>query len=86
MIETILRPKVKFEHSTLNSIDPNETPIIIKKLGADIDTSITKSKQIYIARSAPNPSEMEKMQQPNSEVSNIRIIYEEEFLKMCRKK
>lgn len=66
----------------LNSIDRKEAADLVKKSGGDIDTSITKRTHFVITGSAPGPSKMKKIMQFNSEGCNIRIIYEEEFLKM----
>jgi DNA polymerase-3 subunit epsilon len=57
---------------------------MVKKLGADIDTSITKRTNFVITGSAPGPSKMKKIEQFNSQGYDIRIIYEEEFLQMCK--
>ena len=67
----------------LNSIDRKEAADLVKKLGADIDTSITKRTNFVITGSAPGPSKMEKINQLNAQGCDIRLIYEEEFLKMC---
>jgi len=67
----------------LNSIDRKEAADLVKKLGADIDTSITKRTNFVIAGSAPGPSKMQKIEQLNAQGCNIRLVFEEEFLKMC---
>lgn len=67
----------------LNSIDRKEAADLVKKLGADIDGSISKRTHFVITGSAPGPSKMEKIQQLNTQGCDIRIIYEEEFLQMC---
>jgi len=69
----------------LNSIDRKQAADLVKKLGADIDTSITKRTNFVITGSAPGPSKMVKINQLNSQGCNIRLIYEEEFLRMCKK-
>jgi DNA polymerase III subunit epsilon len=66
----------------LNSIDRKEAADLVKKLGADIDTSITKRTNFVITGSAPGPSKMQKIEQLNTQGCNIRLIYEEEFLKI----
>lgn len=70
----------------LNSIDRKEAADLVKNLGADIDTSITKRTNFVITGSAPGPSKMEKINQLNTQGCNIRLIYEEEFLRMCEVK
>ncbi len=67
----------------LNSIDRKVAADLVKKLGADIDTSITKRTNFVIAGSTPGPSKMEKINQLNAQGCNIQIIYEDEFLRMC---
>lgn len=67
----------------LNSIDRNAAADLVKKLGADIDTSITKRTNFVIAGSAPGPSKMQKIEQLNAQGCNIRLVFEEEFLRMC---
>ena len=69
----------------LNSIDRKEAADLVKKLGADIDTSITKRTNFVITGSAPGPSKMQKIEQLNALGCDIRLVYEEEFLKMCKK-
>lgn len=68
----------------LPSIKRKEAADMVKKLGADIDTSITKRTDFVVTGSAPEPSKMKKIEQFNSQGYDIRIIYEEEFLKMCK--
>lgn len=67
----------------LNSIDRKEAAELVKKLGADIDTSITKRTNFVITGSAPGPSKMKKIEQLNAQGCDIRLIYEKEFLRMC---
>jgi DNA polymerase-3 subunit epsilon len=67
----------------LNSIDRKEAAELVKKLGADIDTSITKRTNFVITGSAPGPSKMKKIEQLNAQGYDIRLICEKEFLRMC---
>lgn len=67
----------------LNSIDRKEAADLVKKLGADIDTSITKRTNFVITGSAPGPSKIQKIEQLNAQGCDIRLVFEEEFLKMC---
>jgi len=67
----------------LNSIDRNAAADLVKKLGADIDTSITKRTNFVITGSAPGPSKMQKIEQLNAQGCDIRLVFEDEFLKMC---
>lgn len=68
----------------LNAIKRKDAADIVKKMGADIDTSITKRTNFVITGSKPGPSKMKKIQQFNSQGSDIQLVFEEEFLKMCR--
>ena len=67
----------------LNSIDRKEAADLVKKLGADIDTSITKRTNFVITGSASGPSKMVKINQLNAQGCDIRLVYEEEFLRIC---
>ena len=68
----------------LNSIKRKDATDVVKKLGADIDTSITFRTDFVITGSAPGPSKMKKIQQFNNQGSNIQIVGEDEFLKMIK--
>ena len=57
---------------------------MVKKMGADIDTGITKRTNFVITGSAPGSSKMKRIQQFNSQGSNIQIIGEDEFLRMSK--
>ena len=78
----IYAKKVVFT-GVLNSIDRKEAADLVKKLGADIDTSITKRTNFVITGSAPGPSKMQKIEQLNAQGCDIRLVFEEEFLRMC---
>lgn len=67
----------------LNSIGRSEAAELVKKLGADIDTSITKRTDFVITGSAPGPAKMKKIEQLDAQGCNIRLVFEEEFLRMC---
>lgn len=69
----------------LNSIERKEAADLVKKLGADIDTSISKRTNFVITGSAPGSSKMNKIEQFNKQGCEIRIIYEEEFLRIVNK-
>ena len=55
----------------------------IKKTGADIDTTITKRTNFVITGSAPGPSKMKKIEKLITQGCDIRLVFEEEFLRMC---
>lgn len=55
---------------------------LIQKLGVDINTSITKRTSLVVTGSAPGPSKMKKIEKLIAQGCDIRLVYEEEFLKM----
>ncbi|MBK6285811.1 MAG: BRCT domain-containing protein [Draconibacterium sp.] len=68
----------------LNSINRINAADKVKKLGADIDTSITVRTDFVITGSTPGPSKMKKIQLFNNQGSKIQIVGEDEFLKMIK--
>lgn len=67
----------------LGSISRKDAAQMVKKLGADIDSSISKKTNFVITGNAPGPSKMKKIQQFNNLGSNIQILEEKEFFKIC---
>ena len=61
-----------------------EAAEILKNLGADIDTSVTKRTNYIIAGKDPGPSKMRKAMKYKNEGKDLRILKEEEFLKMLK--
>lgn len=55
---------------------------IIKKMGADIDTGITKRTDFVVTGLNPGPSKMNKIIKYNNDGCNIKVLYEKEFLNM----
>ena len=53
-------------------------------LGADIHISITKRTNFVITGSAHGPSKMKKIEQFTAQGFEIRLVFEEEFLRMCK--
>jgi DNA polymerase-3 subunit epsilon len=70
----------------LKSIARKDAADLIQKMGADIDTSITKRTNFVITGSAPGPSKMKKIEQLNAKGCDIRLVFEEEFLMICKNK
>ncbi|MBU8893025.1 MAG: 3'-5' exoribonuclease [Bacteroidales bacterium] len=66
----------------LEKISRQEAAEIVKNLGADIDTGITKRTNYVITGKAPGPSKMKKIEKYNNEGSDIKIVFENEFLEM----
>lgn len=67
----------------LKSIARKDAAELIQKMGADIETSITKRTNFVITGSAPGPSKMKKIEQLIAQGCDIRLVYEDEFLRMC---
>lgn len=66
----------------LQQMSRYEAAEILKNLGADIDTGITKRTKFVIAGKDPGPSKMRKVQKYNENGCKIRVLHEEEFLKI----
>lgn len=64
----------------LTSIDRQDAAEKIKKLGADINTAISKRTDIVIVGQRPGPSKMKKISDLRDMGYNIRLINEDEFL------
>ena len=57
---------------------------ILRKLGADINTSISKSTEIVVVGDKPGPSKMEKIATLQSQGVEIKVINEQELLAILR--
>ena len=68
----------------LEQISRQEAAQIIKKMGADIDTSISRKTNYVVTGINPGPSKMDKIIKYNNAGYNIKILYEKDFLKMIR--
>jgi DNA polymerase-3 subunit epsilon len=68
----------------LSEIGREKAANIVKKMGADIDTGITKRTDYVIIGSGAGPSKLKKIDEYNSSGSNINMIYESEFLEMIK--
>jgi DNA polymerase-3 subunit epsilon len=66
----------------LEKIKRQEAAEIVKKMGADIDTGITKKTNYVITGTDPGPSKMNKIIKYNNDGCNINILYEKDFLEM----
>lgn len=66
----------------LENISRQDAADIVKKMGADIDTGITKRTDYVITGLDPGPSKMNKIIKYNNDGCTIKILYEKEFLKM----
>lgn len=63
----------------LENIKRKDAAEIVKRMGADIDTSITKRTNIVVMGSNPGVSKMNKIINYNNEGLDIKIINEKEF-------
>lgn len=70
----------------LEKIKRQQAAEIVKKLGADIDTNITKRTSFVITGTDPGPSKMNKIIKYNNGGCNIKILYENDFLTMIEEK
>lgn len=68
----------------MKAIGRNEASIKIQKLGADINTTISKKTEIVIIGQGAGPSKMKKIEELKAEGCNIQLIYEEEFLSLLK--
>lgn len=70
----------------LENINRQEAAEIVKNMGADIDTSITKRTNFVVTGIDPGPSKMNKIIKYINDGCEIKILYENDFLKMIEKK
>lgn len=66
----------------LQKIKREKAAQLLKNLGANIGSGVTKKTNFAVSGKTPGPSKMEKILKYNTEGSEIKLIYEEEFLKM----
>ena len=66
----------------LSAIDRSSAAKIVKSMGADVDTGITKRTKFVICGEGVGPSKMRKIEKYNSEGCHIELLNEEEFLKI----
>ncbi|MFO7891027.1 MAG: exonuclease domain-containing protein [bacterium] len=68
----------------LSTMTRHEAANILKSLGADIDTAVTKRTNYVLAGSGAGPSKLKKIEQYNNSGSEIIIIREKEFLDLIK--
>lgn len=68
----------------LDKIGREEAAEIVKNMGADIDTGITKKTHFVIVGTGAGPSKLKKINEYNELGSNIKMIYETEFLEIIK--
>lgn len=68
----------------LSVIGREEAAEIVKKMGADIDTAISKKTNFVIIGTGAGPSKLKKINEYNRTGSIISMIYETEFLEIIK--
>lgn len=68
----------------LDKISREKAAEIVKSMGADIDSTITKKIHFVIIGSGAGPSKLKKIKEYNEAGSNIKMIYESEFLEIIK--
>jgi len=68
----------------LGHIGREEAAQIVQEMGADIDTGISKKTDFVIIGTGAGPSKLKKISEYNNAGSNIRMIYEVEFLDIIK--
>ncbi|MBK6625976.1 MAG: 3'-5' exoribonuclease [Flavobacteriales bacterium] len=66
----------------LRAMQRSEAAELVRALGADINTSISKKTQIVVIGDGAGPSKLRKIKELQDQGIDIRIIYEEEFLQI----
>lgn len=66
----------------MSQIARKEAAQIVKKMGADIDTGITKRTNFVLVGRGAGPSKISKIKKYNNSGCNIKLIHETEFLEM----
>jgi DNA polymerase-3 subunit epsilon len=66
----------------LDAIGREQAAEVVKKMGADIDSGISKKTDFVIVGTGAGPSKLKKIQDYNNSGSNIKMIYEAEFLEI----
>ena len=79
------RKKVVFTGNLKSFPYREQIACIIKKYGADINSSISSKTDIVIVGSGAGPAKMKKIEELQSNGSPIRVIYEPEFLEIMEK-
>ena len=74
------KKKVVITGCFLNYPKRDELGIVIKKLGADVNTSISRKTDLVLVGNEAGPAKLNTIQKLNAEGVGIRIIYEEELM------
>lgn len=68
----------------LRSLERKKAAKIVKELGADIDSGVTRRTHYVICGDNVGPRKMEQIEEYNIKGSNIVKIYEDEFIEILR--
>ena len=71
-----------FFTGALSSMTRKAAAKILKKLGANIDSTLTKKTNFAVVGKEPGPVTMRKIEKYNNEGSNIKVLYEKELLSL----
>lgn len=68
----------------LDTIGREQAAELVKKMGADIDSGISKKTDFVIVGTGAGPSKLKKIKEYNDSGSTIKLIYESEFLDLIK--
>lgn len=68
----------------LMQLSRNEAALLVQKMGADVNSSISKLTNFVVVGQNPGPSKMEKIKELNEKGAQISIITEAEFLEKLK--
>lgn len=69
----------------LDNYSRGDAAKIVQKMGADIDTSISKKTNFVIIGKGAGPSKLKKIAELNGSGSTIKLLYEDEFSELISK-
>lgn len=81
---TFFMKKVVFTGTLSSFPQREEIASLLKKYGADINTTISRKTNIVVMGAGAGPSKMKKIEELQATGYDIRVIYEPEFLKILK--
>lgn len=81
---TFFKKKVVFTGNLVEYPNREEIASLLRKYGADVNSSISGKTDIVIKGEGAGPSKMKKIQELQAKGSSIRVIEEPEFLKILK--
>lgn len=69
----------------LDNYSRGDAAKIVQKMGADIDTSISKKTDFVIIGKGAGPSKLKKIAELNGSGSSLKLLYEDEFSELISK-